>query len=192
MLLNLPIHEDQSSGEPSNFQRSNLGSERSSGDVMLVEADKWRHTHQVDLSKHLEGVLESQALDPILGVVLMMFLVNWVLVTASLGTVQPLQGEFCETGVLICFKSNGCSRAPPRGVLCSWCTNLFRVRQGLIGYSPAPPRGVLFGWCSYLIWVRWELVTCHRSGNWVGYCCNCSRMSKRNFGCGTICSWHRG
>ena len=27
--------------------------------------------------------------------------------TAWSGTVQPLQGEFCETGVLICFKSNG-------------------------------------------------------------------------------------
>ena len=27
--------------------------------------------------------------------------------TASLGTVQPLQGQFYETGVLICFKSNG-------------------------------------------------------------------------------------
>ena len=60
---------------------SNLGSERSSSDVMLVEAEKWRHTHQVDLSKHLEGVLESQALDPILGVAVMMFLVTWVLVT---------------------------------------------------------------------------------------------------------------
>ena len=27
--------------------------------------------------------------------------------TAWLGTVQPLQGEFCETGVPICFKSDG-------------------------------------------------------------------------------------
>ena len=58
-----------------------------SGDVLLVEAEKWHHTHQVDLSKHLEGVLESQALDPILGVAVMMFLVNWVLVT-QLGWVQ--------------------------------------------------------------------------------------------------------
>ena len=108
MLLNLPIHEGQSSGEPSNFQRSNLGSERSSGDVMLVEADKWRDTHQVDLSKHLEGVLESQALDPILSVVVNDVPGKLVLGdTASLGTVQPLQGEFCETGVLICFKSDG-------------------------------------------------------------------------------------
>ena len=40
MLLNLIIHEGQSSGEPSNFPRSNLGSERSSADVMLVEAEK--------------------------------------------------------------------------------------------------------------------------------------------------------
>ena len=80
MLVNLPIHEGQSSGEPSN-SRSNLSSERSSGDVMLVEAEKWRHTHQVDLSKYLEGVLESQALDPILCVAVMMFLVTWVLVT---------------------------------------------------------------------------------------------------------------
>ena len=52
-----------------------------SGYVLLVEAEKGHHTHQVDLSEDLERVLESQALDPILGVAVIMFLVNWVLVT---------------------------------------------------------------------------------------------------------------
>ena len=65
--------------------------------MLLVEAEKRRHTHQVDLSKHLEGVLESRALDPILGVAVMMFLVNWVL-AAQLGWVQssPSKGSFVK------------------------------------------------------------------------------------------------
>ena len=49
--------------------------------MLLVEAEKGHYTHQVDLSEDLERVLESQALDPILGVAVIMFLVNWVLVT---------------------------------------------------------------------------------------------------------------
>ena len=198
IIQSLPIHEGQSSGEPSYFPRSNLGSERSMAEKLQWWcAVSWgREVTPYSSSWYIlasGGGPGKSGIRPHLGcgcndVPGKLGLSD----TAWLGTVQPLQGEFCETGVLICFKSDGCSRAPPRGVLCSWCTNLFPVQQGLIGYSPARPRGVLFSWCTNLIWVRWELVTCYRSVNWVGYCCNCSSMSKRNFWCSTTCSWHRG
>jgi len=70
---------------------------RYSGDVLLVEAEKRRHIHQVGLSKHLEVVLESQALDPILGVAVKRFLMNLVLVTER-GLVQssPSKGSFVK------------------------------------------------------------------------------------------------
>ena len=70
-----------------------------SGNVLLVEAEKRHHIHQVGLSKHLKVVLESQALDPM---AVKRFLVNTVLVT-ELGLEQssPSKGSFCVAGVLI-------------------------------------------------------------------------------------------